>query len=94
MTCRTKLTHSPTGTTHEWESPSGMTGGTVELQQNDIELTAFIDADDPDTRFWSVFTPEATLRMTVMNPEAARYFEPGQDYRVTITKVQPSKARD
>lgn len=88
MTCALKTTHPAQGPTED------MRGREVTPQQNDIELTAFvgIDPEDP-TVDWSVWTPSARLEMTVMNPEAAKYFEPGEDYRVVITKMQPQKAR-
>lgn len=65
----------------------------VVTQQHDIVMEVDVNADDDATKKWSVWTPSGDMRLTIMNPEAAKYFEPGQDYRVIIQKRQPQQSR-
>lgn len=50
-------------------------------------------AEDGVNSNWSRWTPTGELTMTVMNPAAHDYFQPGQVYNLTLTKHQPQKAR-
>lgn len=93
MIVTSKMQHRPSGATHQVEYDDGRTGETVELQQHDIVLEADVNAADDATKQWSVFTPSAKFEICVMNPEAAKYFEPGQDYRVIIQKRLPQQSR-
>lgn len=88
MKCESKMTRGP-----QVGSTEVIDGREVVPQQSDLVFKAMYDAEDEETRKWSLWTPSATLEMTVMNPEAARYFEPGETYRVVITKMQPQQAR-
>lgn len=46
-------------------------------------------------RRWAWFdaSPSGQLTMTIMNPQVFGYFTPGTEYRVTIEKIVPTKAR-
>jgi hypothetical protein len=48
--------------------------------------------DDPN-RSWADASPSGQLTMTIMNPQVFGYFTPGTEYRVTIEKIVPTKAR-
>lgn len=60
----------------------------------EIKLTAVKShaIDDPNN-VWAVATPHGVLELTINNPRAWDFFEPGADYRIEITKRQPQKAR-
>jgi hypothetical protein len=42
---------------------------------------------------WATATPQGNLEMTIENPDAFDYLEPGVEYFLEIRKAQPSKAR-
>lgn len=48
--------------------------------------------DDPNQSF-ATATPSGKLTMTIQNPAAFGFFEPGQEYMIEIRKAQPQKAR-
>lgn len=55
-------------------------------------VTGDASEDDPN-RSWSIATPAGNLDLTIANPEAWGFFEPGAEYILKITKHQPNKAR-
>lgn len=42
-------------------------------------------ADDGPNKSWSKATPSGEIRMTITNPEAVSFFEPGKEYFVDFT---------
>ena len=59
-----------------------------------VELNAVASGgpDDPNQSF-AAATPSGKLTMTIQNPAAFGFFEPGQEYVIEIRKAQPQKAR-
>lgn len=89
FTCASVMSFPPQGTQmdmHDREVP---------VQQHEVVLKAFVGDAHPyeDNTDWSVWTPEGTIEMRIMNADAAKYFVPGEDYRIVMTKRQPQKAR-
>lgn len=60
----------------------------------DVTLSAYLGHDDDDrTHEWAKWTPSGELTMQITNPAAAGFFEPGADYRLTISRFMPQNAR-
>jgi hypothetical protein len=59
-----------------------------------VRLQAVYDAPEggPNSE-WATATPAGQLEMTIHNPAALRYFEPGEEYVVEIRKRMPQRAR-
>lgn len=81
--------HAPQGTQTDLKDRE------VPMQDHDVVLKAYVGGDHPyeENADWSVWTPEGEIKMQIRNADAAKYFEPGQDYRVVFTKRQPQQAR-
>lgn len=56
-----------------------------------VKLEACIDG--PGNEDWSKYTPAGEMTMTITNPAVEGFFVAGEDYRLSITKRQPQKAR-
>lgn len=60
----------------------------------EVELQAVYSSDPESPNYeWAQATPAGNLTMTISNPEAWGFFEPGAEYRLRITKHIPANAR-
>lgn len=51
-----------------------------------VQLHA-VTSNSEDNKSWSKWTPAGALSMTISNPEAQGYFEPGKEYFLDISEV-------
>lgn len=61
-----------------------MNFGNNNLEAN---LSAVV-SDSEENKTFSVYTPNASLKMHITNPEALDFFEPGKEYIVEFRKVE------
>lgn len=55
-----------------------------------LSAVASGDPDDPNTK-WSAATPHGVLEMTINNPQAWEFFDPGAEYMVEVRRHVPSR---
>ncbi|UOF81734.1 hypothetical protein [Caudoviricetes sp.] len=56
---------------------------------NVASLTFFASyGEGQDNKDWSKWTPSGTLQMTITNPNAFGWFEPGKEYYLDFTEAQ------
>lgn len=57
-----------------------------------VEIDAEPVKDDgiPENRSFNTYTPSGSLKMTVCNPAALDYFQPGECFYLDFSKVDPS----
>lgn len=56
------------------------------VNQESPVLTA-VTATSEENKRWAKYTPSGRLELTITNPAAFGFFEPGDEYLVTIEKV-------
>jgi len=67
-------------------------GSTVNYGNNNVEanLTA-VTGDSEENKTFSKYTPNATVKMHITNPEALDFFEAGAEYIFEIRKAETIK---
>jgi GH35 family endo-1,4-beta-xylanase len=66
-------------------------GSVVNFGNNNVEanLSAVTNTSEENKSF-SIYTPSASLKMHITNPQATNFFEPGEEYVCTFTKAEKS----
>jgi len=64
-------------------------GSVVNYGNNNIEanLSAVTNTSEENKTF-SIYTPNATVKMHITNPDALNFFEPGEEYICTFEKAE------
>lgn len=64
-------------------------GSVVNYGNNNVEanLTA-VTSDSEENKTFSIYTPNASVKIHITNPDALEFFEPGSEYLVTFQKAE------
>jgi len=65
---------------------AGSAGPTVQLFRELVKLQAVTGGSD-ENKQWSKYTPSGSLHLTIDNPGAQEFFEPGKEYFVDVTEA-------
>lgn len=67
-------------------------GSVTNFGNNNVEanLSAVTNTSEENKTF-SIYTPNATVKMHITNPEALDFFEPGAEYVCTFEKAEKSE---
>jgi hypothetical protein len=64
-------------------------GSVVNYGNNNVEANlSAVTGDSPENKTFSIYTPNASVKMHITNPEALDFFEPGQEYVVEFKKAE------
>ena len=55
--------------------------------QETVKLSAVSYGDNDENKSYSLWTPNATVEMTITNPDAHGAFEPGREYYVNFAEA-------
>lgn len=63
-------------------------GSVIDYGNKNIEanMTAVI-GDSPENKTFSIYTPNASVKMHITNPDALDFFEPGEEYICEFRKA-------
>lgn len=63
-------------------------GSVVNFGNNNIEANlSAVTGDSEENKTFSIYTPNASVKIHITNPEALGFFEPGEEYIATFEKV-------
>ena len=64
-------------------------GSVVNYGNNNVEANlSAVTGDSTENKTFSIYTPNASVKMHITNPEALDFFEPGQEYVVEFKKAE------
>lgn len=64
-------------------------GSTVNFGNNNVEANlSAVTATCEENKTFSLYTPSASIKILVNNPEAVDFFEPGEEYLIEFKKAE------
>jgi len=64
-------------------------GSVVNFGNNNVEANlSAVTATTEENKSFSIYTPMATVKIHITNPDALDFFEPGSEYVATFTKAE------
>jgi len=67
-------------------------GSVQDFGNNNVEANlSAVTNDSPENKTFSIYTPNATVKMHITNPDALKFFEPGAEYTAEFKKVEKDK---
>jgi len=63
-------------------------GSVTDFGNNNVEANlSAVTNDSPENKTFSIYTPNASLKIHITNPDALDFFQAGQEYICTFEKV-------
>lgn len=63
-------------------------GSVVDFGNNNIEANlSAVTSDSEENKTFSIYTPSASLKMHITNPDALTFFKPGKEYVCEFKEV-------
>jgi len=67
-------------------------GSVTNFGNNNVEANlSAVTNDSEENKTFSIYTPNASLKMHITNPDALEFFEPGCEYIAEFRKVEKAE---